>query len=67
MEPQHVLVNLAQAGESLHKLANHVSKRLKIAGIPGFIVLGKHRAVPKPVVKNRFVRVGNPKAEIGKP
>ena len=67
MEPQKVLVDAAQAGKCLHKHVDHYGESAEIAGVSGLIVLGKGGAVPKAVVKNRLVRVGDPKAEVGLP
>lgn len=67
MEPEHVLIDAAQAGEGAHKHAHHSGKGAEVAGVPRFIIFWKGGAVPEPVVENRLVRVGDPELEVGLP
>lgn len=67
MEPQQVLVDPVQSGEDPFKELDRSDKCIKIGEVPPLIVFREEGAVPKPVVKDGFIRVGHPEAEVGLP
>ena len=67
MVPQQLLIDFLQGWEYLQKGAHHIGKGVEIAGIPLFVVLVEKGAVSKPVIKDRFVRVGDPKPKVRLP
>ncbi len=58
---------MPQGRKNLFEQPDHPGEGAEIGGVPFFVIFRKRDAVPKPVIKYGFIRMGDPKAEIRLP